>query len=165
MTGDMILLEIQRIFERALALHAPIKACYIRKNKPTFLLKEKSLCEKKKKQRICNCETRNDLTCQKEKQLFSSFMELNGEKAKWNFIQGLRNKEKTQTRTQSLSNSFGNKIFKTMEIANLLNYRFFFWETSLACNKQATFPPKLLRESVSSSDISQSRNQMCSIIH
>ena len=51
-------------------------------------------------------------------------MELNCEKARWNFIQDLRNKEKTQTRIRSLLNSFGNKITKPMAIANLLNYRF-----------------------------------------
>ena len=53
-TGDMrlselMLLEVQRIIERALALHAPIKVCYIRKDKPKFLLQEKWLCEKTKK--------------------------------------------------------------------------------------------------------------------
>ena len=51
-------------------------------------------------------------------------MELNSEKARWKFIQDLRNKEKTQARIQSLLNSFGYKITKPMEIANLLNYRF-----------------------------------------
>ena len=92
-TGDMMSLEFQRIIERALALYAPIKACYIGKDKPSFCFK-KWLCE------------------------------LNSEKARWNFIQDLRNKEKTQTRIHSLLNSFGNKITKPMEFANLLNYRF-----------------------------------------
>ena len=41
-----MLLEFQRIIERALALYAPVKACYIRKDKPKFLLQEKWLCEK-----------------------------------------------------------------------------------------------------------------------
>ena len=48
-------------------------------------------------------------------------MELNSEKAKWKFIQDLRNKEKTQARIQSLLNSFGDKIIKPMEFANLLS--------------------------------------------
>ena len=83
-TGDMMLLEFQRIIERALALHAPIKACYIRTDKPKFLLQEKWLCEETKRQfsRISGDETKNDLIRQKEKQLLSSFMELNSEKAR-----------------------------------------------------------------------------------
>ena len=124
-TGDLMLLEIQRIIERALALHAPIKACYIRTEKPKFLLQEKWLCEETKRQfsRISDDETKNDLIHQK-KQHLSIFMELNSEKARWKFIQDLRNKEKTQARNQSLLNSFLDKITKPMEIANLLNYRF-----------------------------------------
>ena len=46
----MMLLEFHRIIERALALHAPIKACYIRTDKPKFLLQEKWLCEETKRQ-------------------------------------------------------------------------------------------------------------------
>ena len=49
-------------------------------------------------------------------------MELNSEKARYNLIQDLRKKEKTQTRIHSLLNSFGNKITKPMEIANLNFY-------------------------------------------
>ena len=94
-TGDMILLEFQRIIERALALHAPIKACYIRKQ-PKFLLQEKWPCEKTERQfsRISDDETKTYLNRQKEKQLLSSFMELNNEKARWKFIQDLRKKKR-----------------------------------------------------------------------
>ena len=79
--------------------------------------------ENKKKQfsRISDDETKNDLSRPKEKQLLSSFMELNYEKDRWNFIQDICNKEKTQTRIHSLLNNFDNKITKPMEIANLLN--------------------------------------------
>ena len=82
---DMMLLEFQRIIERALALHAPIKACYIRTGKPKFLLQEKWLCEETKRQfsRISEDETKNDLSRQKERQLLSSVMDLNSEKARW----------------------------------------------------------------------------------
>ena len=48
-------------------------------------------------------------------------MELNRKKAGRKFIQDLCNKDKTQTRNQSLINSFGNKITKPMQNANLLN--------------------------------------------
>ena len=48
-TGDMMLLEFQRIHGRALALYALIQACYIRKDKPKIWLQEKWLCEKTKK--------------------------------------------------------------------------------------------------------------------
>ena len=90
------------------------------------MLQEKWLCEETKRQfsRISDDETKNDLIRQKEKQLLSGFMELNSEKTRWKFIQDLRKKEKTQARIQSLLNSFGDKITKPMEIANLLNYRF-----------------------------------------
>ena len=76
-----MLLEFQRIFESALALHAPIKTCHIRTDKPKFLLQEKWLCEETKRQfsRISDDETKNNLIRQKEKQLHSSFMELNSE--------------------------------------------------------------------------------------
>ena len=80
--------------------------------------------QKKQFSRISDDETKNDLIRQKEKQLLSSFMELNSEKNRWNFIQYLRNKVKTQTRFQHLLNSFGNKITKPVENANLLIYRF-----------------------------------------
>ena len=43
-----MLLEFQKIIESALALHAPIKVCYIRKDKPKFLLQEKSFKRKQK---------------------------------------------------------------------------------------------------------------------
>ena len=87
-TGDTMLLEFQRIMGKALALHAPIKVCYIRKDKPNFLLHENWLCEKTKKKfsRISDDETKNDLVRQKEKQLRSIFMDLNSEKARWKFI-------------------------------------------------------------------------------
>ena len=80
-------------------------------------------------------------------------MELNSEKARWNFIQDLRNKEKTQTRFQSLLNSFGNKIAKPMEIATLLNYRFSTLVEFIGLQQQTTFLLKLLRDNVSSSDM------------
>ena len=48
LTEDKMLLNFQRTIETALALDAPIKICYIRKDKPKLLLQEKSLCEKTK---------------------------------------------------------------------------------------------------------------------
>ena len=69
-------------------------------------------------------------------------MELNSEKARWNFIQDLRNKEKTQTRNRSLSNGFGNKITKPMAIANLLNYRFSTLGEFIGLQQANNIPPK-----------------------
>ena len=147
---EMMLLEFQRIIER----YAPIKACYIRKDKPKFLLQENLLCEEKKQfSRISDDETKKDLIRQKEKQLFSSFMELYSERARWNFNQDLRNKEKTQTRIQSLLSNLGNKITKPKEIENLLNYRFSTLGEFIGLQQATTFLLKLLRESVSRSDI------------
>ena len=61
-TGDMMFLEFERINERPLGQCAPIKACYIRKDETTFLLQEKWLCEKTKKQfsKINDDETKNE---------------------------------------------------------------------------------------------------------
>ena len=77
-------------------------------------------------------------------------MELTSEKARWNFIQDLRNEKKTPKRFQSSLNSFGNTIKMPMENANLLNYRF----SSLGefIGIPTTFLQKLHRESVSCSD-------------
>ena len=144
----MMLLEFQRIIERALALHAPNKACYIRTDKPKFLLQEKWLYEETKRQfsRISDVETKNDLIRQKEKQLLSRFMELNNEKTRWKFNQDLRNKEKTQARIQSLLNSFDDKITKPMEIANLLNYRFSTLAEFIGLQQTNNIPPKTARK-------------------
>ena len=143
-TRDMITLDFQWSFERALALYAAIKVCYIRKYTPKCLLQEQWLCEKTIKQfsRISDVEIKNDLFCQKEKQLFSSFRELNGEKARWNFIQDLRNEEKTQTRIESLLNSFGNKITKPMEIASVLNLRVSTLREFFGLQQTNNIPPK-----------------------
>ena len=141
----MMLLEFQRIIERALALHAPIKACYIRTDKSKFLLQEKWLCEEAKRQfsRSSDDETKNNLIRQKEKQLLSSFFqELHGEKAKWKFIQNLCNEEKTQARIPSLLNSFGDKTTKPKEIATLLNYRFSTLGEFIGLQQTNNIPPK-----------------------
>ena len=144
MTGDMRLIEFQRIIERALALHAQIKACYVKKEKPKFLPGEKWLCEKTKRQfsGISDDETKNDLFRQNRKQFLSSCLELKSEKARRKFIRDLRNKEKTQTRIQSLLNSFDNKITKPMEFANLLNYRFSTLEDFFGLQQTNNIPPK-----------------------
>ena len=45
--GDVMLLELQRIFERALALHVKEhKVCFIRKEKQKYLLQDNWLCKK-----------------------------------------------------------------------------------------------------------------------
>ena len=51
-SDDMMLLEFHRIIERAIALRAPIKACYIRIDKPKNLRQEKWLCEKTTKKTV-----------------------------------------------------------------------------------------------------------------
>ena len=42
-TGDMMLLEFLKIIERALALFALFKFCYIRKDKRKFLLQKMAM--------------------------------------------------------------------------------------------------------------------------
>ena len=101
------------------------------------------LCEETKRQfsRISEDETKNNLIRQKN-QLLSNFMELNSEKARWKFIQDLCNKEKTQARIQSLLKSFGDKITKPMEIANLLIYRFSTLGEFIGLQQTNNIPPK-----------------------
>ena len=69
-------------------------------------------------------------------------MELNSEKARWKFIQDLCNKEKTHARVQSLKNSFGDKISKPLEIANILNYRFSTLGEFIGLQQTNNIPPK-----------------------
>ena len=69
-------------------------------------------------------------------------MKLNREKVRWRINQDLCNKEKTQTRIQSLLNSFGNKITKSVEIANLLNHRFSTLEEFISLQHTNDVPPK-----------------------
>ena len=97
---------------------------------------------KKKFSWINDDETKNDLIRQKEKQLLSSFIELNSEKARWNFFQDLRNKEKIQTRIHTLLNNFANKITKPMENANPLNYRFSNLGEFIGLQQRNNIPPK-----------------------
>ena len=68
-------------------------------------------------------------------------MELNSEKTRWNFIQDLRNKEKSQTRIQSWLNSFGYKIKKPMEVANV-HYRFFTLGEFIGLQQTINLPPR-----------------------
>ena len=144
-TGDMMLLEFPRIIETASALHTPIEACYNRIDKQKILLQEKWQCEETKRQfsRISDDETKNDLIRQKEKQLLSCFRDLNSEKARWKFIQDLRNKEKTQARIRSLLNSFRDKITKPMEIANPPNYSFSTLGAFFGLQQTNNIPPKI----------------------
>ena len=69
-------------------------------------------------------------------------MELNSEKARWKIIQDLRNKEKIQSRIQSFLNSFGDKITKPMNIANLLNCRFSTLGEFIGLQQTNDIPPK-----------------------
>ena len=69
-------------------------------------------------------------------------MELHSEKSGWRFIQDHRIKENTQARNQSLLNSFGDKITKAMEIANLLNYRFSTLGEFIGLQQTNNIPPK-----------------------
>ena len=50
--------------------------------------------------------------------------------------------EKTQARIQSLVNSFGDKITKPMEMANLLNYRFSTLGEFIGLQQTNNIPPK-----------------------
>ena len=142
--GDMMSLEFQRFNERALALHAPTKACYIRKDKPKFLLQEKRLCEKSKRQfsRISDDETKNDLIRQKEKQLLSKFMELKIEKLDGNSIKIFVIKKRLKQEFNLYKTVFGSKITKPMEIANLLNYRLFTLQEFIGLQQTNSIPPK-----------------------
>ena len=85
---------------------------------------------------------KNNLISQKEKPVLASSMELNSEKASWDFIQDLCSKEKTKTRIQSLLNCFGNKITKPKEFENLLKYRFNDLREFISLQPTNNLPPK-----------------------
>ena len=85
MTGDIMLLELQRVIERALALHAAIKVCCITKRQAKNFSSRKMGCVRKHKKHFLrnrDDETKNNLILQKEKQLLSNFMELYSKKAR-----------------------------------------------------------------------------------
>ena len=69
-------------------------------------------------------------------------MRLNIEKTRWNFNQELRNKEKSQTRLQSLLNSFGHKITKSMEVAIILIYELSTLGEFIGLQQANKIPPK-----------------------
>ena len=61
-----------------------LKPVILERTNQSFCFKKNGYVRKQKKQfsRISDDETKNDLILQKEKQLLSSFMELNSEKAR-----------------------------------------------------------------------------------
>ena len=52
------------------------------------------------------------------------FQKLKSARKRWNFINEIRNSEKTQTEIPRLKNSFGTVSTNGNDIANLLNYKF-----------------------------------------
>ena len=69
-----------------------LKPVIFEKTNQNFCFEKIGYVRKQKKQFSSNSddETKNDLIRQKEKQLLSSFIELNSEKARWNFIKASR---------------------------------------------------------------------------
>ena len=59
-----------------------------------------------------------------EKHLLDVFQNLKSARERWNFINEIRNCEKTQTEIPRLKNSFGTVLTNGTDIANLLNYKF-----------------------------------------
>ena len=58
-----------------------------------------------------------------EKHLLDVFQNLKCARKRWNFINEIRNCEKTQTEKPRLKNSFGTVLTNGNDIANILNYK------------------------------------------
>ena len=100
------------IVEQAISVHAPLKSCFVRNDKPKIFLNRNKFISGK----IFKSE--------KEASLLKHFVSLNTEKSRWKFIQEVRNKEKQRIVIDTLRNSFDELITNGKDIANLLNFKF-----------------------------------------
>ena len=71
-----------------------------------------------------NNNNKNVLKQENEKLLLDVFQNLKSARERWNFINEIKNCEKTQTEIPKLKNSFGTVLTNGNNIANLLNYKF-----------------------------------------
>ena len=100
------------IVEQAVNVHAPLKFCFVRNDKPKIFLNRNKFLSGK------NVKSENEASLLKE------FISLNTEKSRWKFIQEVRNNERQRIVIDTLLNSFGELITNEKDIANFLNFKF-----------------------------------------
>ena len=110
--ANEMMLQFCNIIEQAINVHAPLKSCFVRNDKPKIFLNRNKFPSGK------NFKSENEAS------LLKDFISLNTEKSRWKFIQEVRNNEKQRIVIDTLRNSFGELITNGKDIANLLNFKF-----------------------------------------
>ena len=110
--ANEMMLQFCIIVEQAINVHAPLKSCFVRNDKPKIFLNRNKFLSGK------NFKSENEAS------LLKDFISLNTEKSRWKFIQEVRNNEKQRIKIDTLRNSFGELITNGKDIANLLNFKF-----------------------------------------
>ena len=99
------MLQFCIIVAQAINVHAPLKSCFVRNDKPKIFLNRNKFLSGK------NFKSENEAS------LLKDFI-------RWNFIQEVRNNEKQRIVIDTLRNSFGELITNGKDIAKLLNFKF-----------------------------------------
>ena len=112
--------------ETVIKKHAPQQTVFRRHDKPKLTLyqKWKSKNTVKKFAKTSSNNNKNILKQENEKHLLDVFQNLKSARERRNFINEIRNCQKTQTEIPRLRNSFGTVLTNGNDIANLLNYKF-----------------------------------------
>ena len=100
------------IVEQAINVHAPLKTCFVRNDKPKIFLDRHQFLSGK------------NLKSENEASLLGDFISMNTQKSRWKFVQEVRNNEKQQFLIDTLRISFGELITNGKDIAKLLNFKF-----------------------------------------
>ena len=104
------------IVEQAINVHAALKSCFVRNDKPKIFLNRNKFLSGK------NFKSENEAS------LLKDFISLNTEKSRWKFTQEVRNNEKQRIVIDTLRNSFGELITNGKDIAKFLKFMKFFFK-------------------------------------
>ena len=110
--ANEMMLQFCIIVEQAIKVHASLKSCFVRNDKPKLFLNRNRFLSGKK------------IKSENEASLLKDFISLNTEKGRWKLKQEVRNNEKQRIVIDTLPNSFGELITNGKDIANLLNFKF-----------------------------------------
>ena len=117
------MLEFCIVVEQAINVHAPLKSCFVRNDKPKIFLNRNKFLSGK------NFKSENEAS------LLKDFISLNTEKSRWKFIQEVRNNKKQRIVIDTPRNSFGELIMNGKDIVNFLNFKFSVLGNTLAKEK------------------------------
>ena len=93
--ANEMMLQFCILVEQAKNVHASLKSCFVRNDKPKLFLNRNSFLSEKK------------IKSENEASLLKDFIFLNTEKGRWKFKQEVRNNEKQRIVIDTLPNSFG----------------------------------------------------------